>query len=76
LKLKHLRPQREKINDQGQDLIKLVVKGLDSSSSSASASANCVKAAFFTQAGFALAVYCKSQEHQQDITFLSMMTSP
>jgi hypothetical protein len=34
------------------------------------------KDTFFTQAGLTLAAYCKSQEHQQVITFFSMMTSP
>jgi hypothetical protein len=43
---------------------------------SASASANSGNDAFFQQAGLALAVYCKTQEHQHDMSFLSMMTSP
>jgi hypothetical protein len=61
---------------QEKKFIKEVVKELDSSSVSGSASATVNgKDAFFAQVGMALAAYYKSQEHQQEITFLSMMTS-
>jgi hypothetical protein len=76
---KHSRPngkKKKKTLIKNKTLIKEVVKELDSSSSSASASANHGKDSFYAQAGLALAVYCKAQEHQQDISFLSMMTSP
>jgi hypothetical protein len=60
-----------------KSLSKEVVKELDSLSASGTVSATSNgKNAFFTQTGLALAVYCKSQEHQQDVIFLSMMTSP
>jgi hypothetical protein len=69
--------KKEKLLLKDKSFIKEVVRELDSSTASASASANSNgKDAFFKQAGLALAVYCKSQEHQQDIHFLSMMTSP
>jgi hypothetical protein len=61
-----------------KSLIKEVVQQLNSSfSNSGSASANTDgKDSFYAQAGLVLAIYCKSQEHQQDITFLNMMTLP
>jgi tRNA G37 N-methylase TrmD len=62
--------KEEKLFVKEKTFIKEVIKEVDSSTASAS------KDAFFQQAGLALAVYCKNQEHQNDMSFLSMMTSP
>jgi Trp operon repressor len=76
---KHQRPigkKKDKMIIKDKSLIKEVVQQLQVDASSVSNKVAGGRDSFFERAGLALAVYCKAQETQQEITYLSMMATP
>lgn len=76
---KHQRPigkKKDKMIIKDKSLIKEVVKQLQVDGSTVGGTVAVGRDSFFEQAGLALAVYCKAQENQQEITYLGMMASP